>query len=245
MSMHRVVISAAVSGLVFCTPCLSEDKMEYGGQPVRLLALMLVENAAFHVYEPPYQAKAIYRELDEAKCLTPESLMESIRSEINQKWVDHNMMPGTQSHSVSQEAFDRRKQFNMETNYFRLLHKMTFSYNGTPTAIIKYVFVDNGENGSIASLVAQKIDGRWYRTSILGIDRLEGAIRMFDSNKLAVLLGVESADEEESIVVELKQNSMTHAGLNTETIIEYFMRLRAERNMEALSILTGRDVSGK
>jgi len=244
MSMHKIVISAVISGVLFFTVTgRSEEKPEFRGDPVQIMALMVVKDAAFHLYDPPYKAKAIYSSIDEAKCLTPESLMESIRSERHQEWVDHNIMPGRPSHTVSQEAFNRRKQLNKDTNYFKLLHKLTFSYNGIPTAIIKYVFVDNDEDGDTASLVMQKIDDRWYLTSILGIDRLENIIRFFDSEVLEKLLlrGIEV--EEDSIVGELRRDSMTHAGLNTESWIKTIKRLRAEDNVEDLSIITGRDLS--
>jgi hypothetical protein len=241
-AMKSIIATITTGMLLTMIAKADENSSMYKGEPVNILALMRVEDAMFHVYEPPYVAKAKYSSMDEAKCLTPESLMESIKSAVTQEWIEYNVKGRTRS--VTQEQLEYRKSRNIEDNYFKLIHKLSFSYNGTPTAIIKYRFVDDGEDGVIAALITQKIDGRWYRTSILGLDRLEGAIRMYDSNILAVLFGMKTP-EEERIVVELKQNSMTHAGVNTESLIEYFMKLHAERNMEALSILTGRDVSGK
>jgi len=213
-----------------------ETNYSYAGQPVDLFVSIRLEDARFHVYDPSFKAKAIYDSMNDAKCLTPEALVESIESATTQEWVDYNHLPG-KSHSVSVKAFKYRKKLDKDSNYFELIHKLTFSYNGIPTAIIKYRFVDDGKQTVLASMVVQKKNGRWFRTSIAGIDHLKEVVKRVKSNKLAHLLDPDSF-EDEGQIKELKKRFKTERGvLDSEKLYGEMNKLRSEKKWDEYFML--------
>ena len=109
-----LIILLFISGIFyFSWAAEQEGEKEYQGRPVDVIVLMRLQDASFHIYEPPFQAKGIYDNLKDARCLTPEELVLSIESEKTQEWVDRNYLPG-KSHPVSKKAFENRKKKDKE-----------------------------------------------------------------------------------------------------------------------------------
>ncbi len=149
--------------------CLDQN---YIGNPVDVNVSIRLKDATFHIYNPSLKAMAEYKTMQEAKNQSPEDLMKSIVSETTQEWVDYNNDKG-QSHTVSAEAFENRKQKNKGTNYFELIDKLQFSFDGTDFAIIKYWFVDDGKRTLVSGATLKRDGQKWVRTAIPGMEKLE------------------------------------------------------------------------
>jgi len=174
-----------VSVSIFLTAVSIEiHAVTFDGTPVDVSVTTRLSDSTFHIYEPPYKAMWTYREMSEAKNLTPEELLTSIASESNQEWVDYNNAKG-KSHTVSKKQFEFRRNRSHEKNYFELAHKFKFSLNGVETVIVKYWFIDDGKKNGSTTLQAQKIDGKWVSSPVVGLDKLSLVIDKLDSNILA------------------------------------------------------------
>ena len=103
------------------------------GDRVILAVNQNLKSAKFHVYSPPFLAKAIYKDTIEAKNLYPEELMSSILSEKNASWTKYNEPRNTTP--KGKVHYDWVKTMNKEKNYFRLQHKFQWDENGQEGAI--------------------------------------------------------------------------------------------------------------
>lgn len=157
------------------------------GIPVNVVVQMRLPNAYLKIYTPSFKAKDVLDKIEYAKCESIEELLESMVSEKNQDWVDHNWMPG-KSHTVSEKAFKFRKSRDKNTNYREAIHTLFFDYNGSKVSITKFWMVDNERRTVLGSLVAQKKGNRWYGTSIPGIDYLSTVIGKIKSKVLLSLI---------------------------------------------------------
>jgi hypothetical protein len=236
----KVKLSAVVlifSGVTLFAQENETKQYPYNGKPVNLLASVRLENASFHIYEPPFKAKAIYEKMEEAKCLTPEELVESIESETNQTWVVQNNMPG-KANVVSEKAFEYRKKLDKNTNYFELIHKLTFSYNGMPTAIIKYYFVDDGKRTILASMVVQEKDGRWFRTSIAGLDHLEEVFRRVKPETLALLFSTQTPEDASDFFKKIRKEVKSEQNiLDSEKLFGIILQLSKKEKLDDFLML--------
>jgi hypothetical protein len=205
---------------------------QYTGQPVDMCVSVRLEAAHFHIYDPPFKAKGVFAKMEDAKCITPEELVESIKSETTQEWVDYNYAPG-KSHVVSSKAFEKRSKLDKNTNYFELVHKLSFLYNGTPTAIIKYYFIDEGKRTILASMVVQKRDGRWYRTSIAGLDHLEAVVCRLKSKNLAMLYSSTVANDANEYM-KMVRNSVKEQQnvLNSEKLFDELIKASKKESLD-------------
>lgn len=208
-----------------------ETNNVFTGRPVEMVVSSRLEGANFFIYEPPLKVKGRYKTIDEAHCLTLEALVESIQSAVTQEWVDYNEFPG-KSHVVTEKQFEFRRKSDREKNYLELIHKLSFQYNGLETAIVKYRFVDDGESTMLASMVVQKKDGRWFRTSIAGIDHLSAVVKRAKPKVLDSLLMLNLPEGNESIQ-ELDGRVRTDIGiLDSEKLYCEMMKLRSEEKWD-------------
>jgi hypothetical protein len=228
--------------LFFCGTILfaqepTNQQSQYDGKSVDLFASVRMENAKFHIYDPPFAAKGIYTKIEDAKCLTPEALLESMESETNQAWVDHNNLPG-ESDTVPADAFAYRKKLDKNTNYYELIHKLSFSYNGIPTAIIKYYFVEDGKRTILASMTVQKKNGCWYRTCIAGLDHLEAIVCRVKSKNLAMLLETNIPDDATDFMKKIKNDDMGEQRVfDSEKLFGVIEQMSKSKKMDALLLL--------
>jgi len=220
----------------------TNDLSEYSGKRVKVLASMRLEDSTFHIYEPPFKAKGVYASINETKSRTPEELAMSMQSETTQEWVDHNWLGG-KGQIVTAVQFEKRKARDKNTNYFELVHKLTFMYNGVKTAIIKYWFVDDGKHTVLANMVVQEKDGRWYRTNVAGLDHLSAVVMRVKSDYLATLLNLtrsgrdvpEEKGETGTLKTKIREGVLGDQGvLDTERLYNEIMRLRTESRTNEL-----------
>lgn len=151
----------------------------------------------FHLYEPPLEVKAIYKDTLQAVNEYPEQLMMSIISAKSQKWVDYNTLGGaSKSDKKSGKHFEMVNKMDVEKNFFKLYHKLEFLVDGIPTVIIKfYIILEDSSKPTSGAIVMQKHNNRWYKTSTPFTSRLSLLIMRFRSDLLKkVLIG--SRDEE-------------------------------------------------
>lgn len=208
--------------------------IQYSGKSVKMLASLRLENAAFHIYDPPFKAKSIYKSMEDAKCKTPEELVMSIQSEETQEWVNYNWLGG-KGQIVAKQQFEKRKMRDTSTNFFELVHKLTFLYNGVNTVIIKFWFVDDNKRTILSSMVLQEKEGRWYRTNIAGLDHLNTVIMRLKSDYLTTFLNLMPPDaiaqkkesDTENLKKKIKDKVLGEQGvLDTERLYNEIMQLR-------------------
>lgn len=213
-----------------------EEEKKHQGYRVNAFVLMRLENASFYIYNPPFKAKGIYKSIEEAKNRTPEELFISMASETTQEWVDHNNWPG-RSRTVSARAFAYRAQLDKEKNYRELLSKLSFCFNGLPTAIIKYYFVDDGKRTILASMVVQKIKGRWHSTAIAGLEHLEFVVKRVKPEYLKMFFRGRVDNDAPDFVKNLLPRIQGPQGiLNIEALFEEIAYLIDKKDWETLFI---------
>jgi hypothetical protein len=233
---------AIIGALPLIGQIATNDLPEYFGKRVKVLASMRLEESTFYIYEPTFKAKGVYSSINEAKSRTPEELVMSVQSETTQEWVNHNWLGG-KGQVVSAAQFEKRKTRNKNTNYFELVHKLTFMYNGNKMAIIKYWFVDDGKRTVLANMVLQENAGRWYRTNVAGLDHLSAVVMRVKSEYLAALFKLtrsvrdmpEEKGEATAILSKIRENVLGEQGvLDTERLYNEIIRLRSESRTNEL-----------
>jgi hypothetical protein len=238
--MKKEQLSMVVLLLCWATALAQENAHQtnqYAGQPIEMRVSVRLEDAKFYIYNPPYKAKAIYGKMSDAKCLTPEELVESIKSETNQVWADYNNLPG-EADIIPAQAFENRKKLDKNTNYYVLIDKLSFSYNGIPTAIIKYYFVDDGKRTILASMVVQKKDGRWFRTAIAGLEHLEAVVNQVKSENLAAFFDPNVSETASFFIKNLRKNVLDEEGvLDSEKLYAIIMKLNNKEKLAEFLLL--------
>ncbi|RUA34501.1 MAG: hypothetical protein DSY77_05050 [Bacteroidetes bacterium] len=161
------------------------------GSRIILSVTQGIENASFHVYEPPFQAKAIYSDTTEAVNEYPEQLMSSIMSATNQPWVEYNVLGGAESgEQKSNRHFDFISTMNRDSNYFELRSKLMFSEGSREFAIIKfYLHTEDISEDQSGAFVMQKVGDRWYRTATSFTTNIAVMVMRFKAPLLQQILG--------------------------------------------------------
>lgn len=145
----------------------------------------------YHSHDPPLRITADYISVDEAVNLYPEQLIQSILSARDQEWVDYNTLGGAEKSTQKEQShFDQIASMNKDSNYFELYNKLTFDVGGTPTAMIKFLFKQEGQKLVSGCFMMQQINGRWYKTSIPSFSTLSIMIMRLKTEALeAAILG--------------------------------------------------------
>ena len=163
-----------------------------------------VSESSFYVYNPVFEAKAIYKNITQAKNEYPEQLMSSIMSEITQEWVDYNTLGGKEKAEVKDKGyFDRRKKIDKDKNYFELQAKLEFKANGNDMAIMKFYLHQKDKEKPIAgALVLQKTTEGWKQTSTPYTTNMAMAIMAFKPDVMKRLLSGESINDFEKRIID-------------------------------------------
>jgi len=142
------------------------DPVDKGGRVI-LVRTKVVENASFYLYDPPFVAKAIYKDTIEAINRYPEQLMSSIISANSQEWVDYNTYGrALNSEKKDVKHFDFIKSMDRDKNYFELRSKLNFSINNSDYSIIKFFFYTTESVAPTSgAYLLQKVSNRWYSAS--------------------------------------------------------------------------------
>lgn len=164
-------------------------------------------SANFHFYNPPLQIKKTYKDTTQAKNEYPEELMISILSADNQKWNEYNFL-NKKAPEKSGKHYANVKKMDINKNYFTLHSKFTFNLNNVPTSIIKfYVKVLDNPKPTSGFILMQKINNRWFATSIPGFENLAIVIMRFDSEKLQkIFVGEQTGNIMIDSVIEKTRN---------------------------------------
>ena len=148
--------------------------------------LKKVDKIKVHIYDPPFIAKKILKSIKEAKWNTPEELLTSMISRDSKEWENNNSL---NRNPLSKKGIEIKKKRDLEKNYNKLEFKFTFTYNGLPTAIIKYWFIREVNQLIPTVNFMQKIDNRWIIIpNIQGFDCLHMPITVLKPETLKRLL---------------------------------------------------------
>jgi len=126
-----------------------------------------VSDVTYYLYDPPYKAKSIYKNKEEALNLTPESLASSIMSTTNQEWVDYNQYGG-KGPIKKPDYFEIIKKGD-ESTYSSLIAKLSFNYEGKKYALVKFrLHLEELQEAGIAGCHLFVYDNnRWHKTDSL------------------------------------------------------------------------------
>ncbi|WP_264529059.1 hypothetical protein [Flavobacterium sp. N502540] len=145
--------------IVFCKRAYAQNDSNL------ILGIEEKSELSFQVYDSLI-IKRDYVKLEEVKNDTPENLMKSILSANSQEWIDYNTLGGSfKSTKRKEDYFVKIKQMNIDKNYIKLVHKISFFINNRPTEIIKFYFKQENTKEVSGCYVLQKMDNRWYKAS--------------------------------------------------------------------------------
>ncbi len=203
--------------------------------PIDAVIRMELNGAELYVYDPPYKAKRIYKDIAEVGNLTIEELFESIASESSQEWVDMNY-DLKMNYKVTADQFEARKNRDPDSNYYELIHRVNFIFEGFPTAVIKYWFVEDGHRSIIAGATVQKRDGRWVRVSISGLARLETIVSRLRTDVLREMLGKVPPMDNPIKTTIYNSTRYDYNKLDVDKLYEELMNLRKNKDWGKLFI---------
>ena len=222
------------AGAIVFSPTYSYAENHSIIRPLNAEAVLKLENSTFHVYRPPFIVKRAYKNLSEVKNSTVEELMRSLISATTQDWVDFNYAPGM-SPKISQSQFDVRKSRGVDDHYYEVMHRFDFLYNGTKTAILKYWFVENGARTDLGSAVLQQTSGRWVRTAVSGLEKIELVVTRLKTESLEKIFAVGGVNAETEWEIDLLEASHGRSGrVNFDQIYDYVFSLSRNGKYQTL-----------
>jgi hypothetical protein len=168
-----------------------------------LLNTNKLSNATHYVYSPPFIAKAIYSNMEEAKNEFPEQLMSSILSATSQSWVNYNTLESEKNTEIKNASdFEEAKNINKEKTFFELLSKLEFEANGNKIAIIKFYYHKEDKEKPIAgALVFQKNDNIWKKTSKPYTTNIAMALMVFKPDVMNRILNKKGVNDLEKTII--------------------------------------------
>lgn len=189
-------------------------------EPNLILSYEEESEISFYQYPEDTFVKKIYASQSEVITEYPEQLLESIISAINQEWVNYNTLGGEEKASKKKDShFERVKNMNRDSNYFRLSHKLSFMMGGIPTVMIKFFthFENMEELSGVA--VMQKVDNRWQKTSHPSLSTLSIVVMRLKSE---VLEGLVLQNSNNPDIVSIAERVNTEQGLDFTLLEEEF-----------------------
>jgi hypothetical protein len=181
-----------------------------------------MQNLVFTQYKPVFKATMLYKNQNEAKNETPETLVSSIISASTQAWVDYNTFGGAEkSRKITKEALERAKTANKEKVFLNLTSKMTFNANGSEMCIVKFYIHSDGLPKPISgTYLFQKVANRWYHSASPWASNLMIMMMSFDDDKLATILKGKTIGDK--IIDNLIVKIVDKKGINLDKLyIEY------------------------
>lgn len=173
-------------------PALFAQKNQHEGYRTIIAGAMQLEDAHFHVYEPPFIARAIYQDTTEAVNRYPEQLVSSVLAADNQAWVNYNTLGG-QGEDKTDEHFQKVAAMNKEECYYELRSKLTFTHEEKQVAVIKfYIHLTDLPKPVSGSITLQKVGERWYVSPLPNTSDIYTTMRRFQSDKLLQIMKGES-----------------------------------------------------
>jgi hypothetical protein len=188
--MKNKVTKIIIFNILICISALGQNTLIDKGSRVLLSTSNGLSDVLFHVYNPPFLAKAIYKDTIQAVNKFPEQLMSSIISTLNPKWIAYNTLGGqAKAEKKEQKYYDFIKSMDRDKNYFELRSKMSFSLGGNDFSIIKFYFhTQELPTAQSGAYVMQKVNNRWYSTSTPNTSDLSLMIMRFQEDKLLTIL---------------------------------------------------------
>ena len=108
---------------------------------------------------------------------------------------------------LTAEAIASRNAQDPDKNYFELMHKFEFDYQGERTAIVKYWLVKVSRRDILISRAMQKSGERWYFTTLLGFEWVKEVIRRLKPEVLRALIQLHPRPDFDPLVAELYEAS--------------------------------------
>ena len=178
--------------IVFLLVSVSRAQDQYKGHRTIIAGAVQLKAARFHVYTPPFIARAIYQDTIEAVNQYPEQLISSVLAADDQAWVNYNTLGG-QGEEKTEEHFQKVATMNKEECYYELRSKLTFAHEGKQIAMIKfYVHLTDLPKPVSGSITLQKVGERWYVSPLPNTSHIYTTIRRFQSDKLLQIMKEES-----------------------------------------------------
>lgn len=198
-----------------------------------------LKNAAFHVYDPPFKAKAVYSSFEDARTSTPEELAQSIYSAVTQEWVNWNERDG-KGLALSDEQIETRKNRDKDRNYFLLAHRITFAFEGEDYCVVKFHFVDEGKVGARSALMAVHADGRWRRTAHPALSELN-TVMTLDTAVMEKLLGLRKLEPSDPHFLRELTDTLRKAdtGLKVGALYDHILELKKRKEYDKMKYLYG------
>ncbi len=196
-----------------------------------------IGNSSFYVYNPPFKAKAIYKDTIEAVNSYPEQLMSSIMSENSEAWYYYNNLERNKISSKIKERFNNVSALDKDKNYMELLHKFEFEVSGTQYAIIKFkLVVEEREEPSYGAYALTKVENKWKKTASPLTFKLVMLNAFFKTDKLnQIIKGNKTNDKLVNNVIEkVYENGI----LNVEKLLEEFESWLKNNNTQYISHFT-------
>jgi hypothetical protein len=151
-------------------------------------------NAQFHIYDPPFNAIATITSRNQATYASPEEVILAEHAANTQAWLnDLYFEKDSLNAKESADYFRKKNRINKQENYFSLLHKLLFDFNGYPTAIIKSRLYYENKPMVLSYGVYQQRSGRWYKFPTSDLQEMKIMVMELKSEVLLELLSGETS----------------------------------------------------
>jgi len=179
------------------------------------------KNMSLYIYEPTLVLKRIYNTVEEAKFSYPEELMISILSCTDELWNEKNHHPNFPVRPKRVEHYSKVKQSDIDVIYFELDYKLSYSYNGSDFAMIKYfIHSDESEKPASAMKVLEKYNGSWVVSNNFKTFTPIVLMRI-DKYKLKNILNLDASDQ---LITELLPDIMKNGAVDLDLLAIEFSK---------------------
>jgi hypothetical protein len=191
-------------------------------------------DAQLHIYNPPFDAIATITSRNQATYANPEEVILSEHAANTQEWLNDLFFEKDSINAKeSPEYFRNKNELNKQENYFRLLHKLSFEFNGYPTAIIKSrLYIDNKPT-VLTYGVYQQHNGRWYKYPTGELQEMKMMVMQLKSDVLLQLLRGETGSNK--LINEVIQETRTENN-SIDFIKTYNLLLQWSENSRASEV---------
>lgn len=223
-SRFRKLTNISLVSLIFALAIYSNviaqtSSNKFKGDRVILSQTIFDESVKFYVYKEPLKIFSSYKDTTEAKNQYPEELMISIMSANSQVWENYNYISG-KAPQKDQAHFNAVKGMNKQKNYMELHNKYELTHNGLPTAIIKFYLYLENKKPITGSVTMQKVNGRWYKTSIAALQEIAIMLMRFQSDKLQQVF--EGKETENAIMNEVIKKVSNNGGIDLDKLMKEY-----------------------
>lgn len=215
----------------------AQDAEDNGVRIILKTSIGEMDNVRFYVYEPPFKAKAIYKDTLDAVNNYPEQLMSSIMSEDSEEWHYYNKVIKGKISDDMRDRFSEVSTLDKEKNYFELLHKFSFELEGQNYCIIKFNLVlEEKENPIRGAYCMVKQNDKWKKISSPQTFKMTMLNIFFKTERLRELfLGEKTSNQlTDQVIDRIYENGI----LNMDNLLDEFESWNKNNNVNYLEYFT-------